>query len=159
MIGEREKKFMQHAIALSRRGMEQGDGGPFGSIVVKGDEIIGEGWNQVLCENDPTAHAEVMAIRDACKKLGTFQLTDCEIYTSCEPCPMCLGAIYWARPSRVYYANTKEDAAAINFDDSFIYREITVPHEEKKIPLIELQDEEALKVFQQWVGMNNRTLH
>ncbi|RBL91613.1 tRNA-specific adenosine deaminase [Chitinophaga flava] len=159
MIGEREKKFMQHAIALSRRGIEQGDGGPFGSIVVKGDEIIGEGWNQVLCENDPTAHAEVMAIRDACRKLGTFQLTDCEIYTSCEPCPMCLGAIYWARPSRVYYANTKEDAAAINFDDSFIYREIAVPHEEKKIPLIELRDEEALKVFQQWVGMNNNTLH
>ncbi|WP_245957360.1 nucleoside deaminase [Chitinophaga flava] len=150
---------MQHAIALSRRGIEQGDGGPFGSIVVKGDEIIGEGWNQVLCENDPTAHAEVMAIRDACRKLGTFQLTDCEIYTSCEPCPMCLGAIYWARPSRVYYANTKEDAAAINFDDSFIYREIAVPHEEKKIPLIELRDEEALKVFQQWVGMNNNTLH
>lgn len=150
---------MQYAVALSRRGMELGDGGPFGSIVVKGEEIIGEGWNQVLCENDPTAHAEVMAIRDACKKLGTFQLTDCEIYTSCEPCPMCLGAIYWARPSKVYYANTKEDAAAINFDDSFIYREIEVPHEEKKIPLIELRDEDALKVFQQWKAMNNKTLY
>lgn len=159
MIGERERKFMQYAVALSRRGMEQGDGGPFGSIVVKGEEIVGEGWNQVLCENDPTAHAEVMAIRDACRKLGTFQLTDCEIYTSCEPCPMCLGAIYWARPSKVYYANTKEDAAAINFDDSFIYREIAVPHEEKKIPLIELRDEDALKVFQQWKAMNNKTLY
>lgn len=150
---------MQKAVELSRRGMEQGDGGPFGSIVVKGEEIVGEGWNQVLCENDPTAHAEVMAIRDACKKLGTFQLTGCEIYTSCEPCPMCLGAIYWARPSRVYYANSKEDAAAINFDDSFIYREIAVPHEDKKIPLIELPDEEALKVFRQWKEKNNKTLY
>ncbi|QJB30224.1 nucleoside deaminase [Chitinophaga oryzae] len=159
MIGERERKFMQYAVSLSRRGMEQGDGGPFGSIVVKGEEIVGEGWNQVLCENDPTAHAEVMAIRNACKKLGTFQLTDCEIYTSCEPCPMCLGAIYWARPSKVYYANTKEDAAAINFDDSFIYREITVPHDEKKIPLIELRDLDALKVFQEWKAMNNKTLY
>nr|WP_295871134.1 nucleoside deaminase [uncultured Chitinophaga sp.] len=159
MIGERERKFMQYAVSLSRRGMEQGDGGPFGSIVVRGEEIVGEGWNQVLCENDPTAHAEVMAIRDACKRLGTFQLTDCEIYTSCEPCPMCLGAIYWARPSKVYYANTKEDAAAINFDDSFIYREITVPHDEKKIPLIELRDLDALKVFQEWKAMNNKTLY
>lgn len=150
---------MQYAVSLSRRGMERGDGGPFGSIVVRGDEIVGEGWNQVLCENDPTAHAEVMAIRNACKKLGTFQLTDCEIYTSCEPCPMCLGAIYWARPSKVYYANTKEDAAAINFDDSFIYREITVPHDEKKIPLIELRDLDALKVFQEWKAMNNKTLY
>lgn len=150
---------MQYAVALSRKGMEQGDGGPFGSIVVRGEEIVGEGWNQVLCENDPTAHAEVMAIRDACKRLGTFQLTDCEIYTSCEPCPMCLGAIYWARPSKVYYANTKEDAAAINFDDSFIYREITKPHEEKKIPLIALRDENALEVFRQWAAMNNKTLY
>ena len=150
---------MQKAVELSRRGMEQGDGGPFGSIVVKGEEIIGEGWNQVLCENDPTAHAEVMAIRNACKKLGTFQLTGCEIYTSCEPCPMCLGAIYWARPSRVYYANSKEDAAAINFDDSFIYREIALPHEDKKIPLIALPDEEALKVFRQWKEMNNKKLY
>lgn len=150
---------MQYAVSLSRRGMEQGDGGPFGAIVVRGEEIVGEGWNQVLCENDPTAHAEVMAIRNACKKLGTFQLTDCEIYTSCEPCPMCLGAIYWARPSKVYYANTKEDAAAINFDDSFIYREITVPHDEKKIPLIELRDLDALKVFQEWKAMNNKTLY
>lgn len=159
MIGERERKFMQYAVSLSRRGMKQGDGGPFGSIVVRGEEIVGEGWNQVLCENDPTAHAEVMAIRNACKKLGTFQLTDCEIYTSCEPCPMCLGAIYWARPSKVYYANTKEDAAAINFDDSFIYREMTVPHDEKKIPLIELRDLDALKVFQEWKAMNNKTLY
>ena len=150
---------MQHAIALSRKGMENGDGGPFGAIVVKGDDIIGEGWNQVLRNMDPTAHAEVMAIRQACKKLGSFQLQDCEIYTSCEPCPMCLGAIYWARPQRVYYANSKEDAADIAFDDSFIYREIKVPNEQKKIPLIALRDEEALEVFRQWKEKGDRTLY
>jgi tRNA(Arg) A34 adenosine deaminase TadA len=150
---------MQHAIALSRKGMENGDGGPFGTIVVKGDDIIGEGWNQVLRNMDPTAHAEVMAIRQACKKLGSFQLQDCEIYTSCEPCPMCLGAIYWARPQRVYYANSKEDAADIAFDDSFIYREIKVPNEQKKIPLIALRDEEALEVFRQWKEKGDRTLY
>ncbi|HVI48373.1 MAG TPA: nucleoside deaminase [Chitinophaga sp.] len=159
MIGEREKRFMQHAIALSRRGMESGEGGPFGSVVVRGNEIIGEGWNQVLCNNDPTAHAEVMAIRNACQKLGTFQLSDCEIFTSCEPCPMCLGAIYWSRPMRVYYANTKEDAAAIEFDDSFIYREINVPHSEKKIPLIAMPDPEAGEVFRQWKEKNDKTLY
>jgi tRNA(Arg) A34 adenosine deaminase TadA len=150
---------MQHAIALSRKGMENGDGGPFGAIVVKGDDIIGEGWNQVLCSMDPTAHAEVMAIRQACRKLGSFQLHGCEIYTSCEPCPMCLGAIYWARPQRVYYANSKEDAADIAFDDSFIYREIKVPNGQKKIPLIALQDAEALEVFRQWKEKGDRTLY
>ena len=159
MPGERERRFMQHAIALSRKGMENGDGGPFGAIVVKGDEIIGEGWNQVLCNMDPTAHAEVMAIREACKKLGNFQLHDCEIYTSCEPCPMCLGAIYWARPQRVYYANSKEDAADIAFDDSFIYREIKIPNDQKKIPLIALPDKEALEVFRRWKEKGDRTLY
>ncbi|RFS26431.1 nucleoside deaminase [Chitinophaga silvatica] len=159
MIGPREKRFMQHAIALSKKGMEKGDGGPFGAIVVKGDEIVGEGWNQVLLNTDPTAHAEVVAIRDACNRLGTFQLTDCEIYTSCEPCPMCLGAIYWARPQRVYYANSKEDAAAIEFDDSFIYRELNVPHSEKKIPLISMPDNGALEVFAEWKNKSNRTLY
>jgi len=150
---------MQLAVALSRKGMEQGDGGPFGSIVVRGEEIVGQGWNQVLCENDPTAHAEVMAIRDACRRLGTFQLTDCEIYTSCEPCPMCLGAIYWARPRRVIYANTKQDAAAINFDDDFIYTEIVQTPIERKIPFIHMPDEDALRVFQQWEALNNKTLY
>ncbi|TWF41487.1 tRNA(Arg) A34 adenosine deaminase TadA [Chitinophaga polysaccharea] len=159
MPGERERRFMQHAIALSRRGMENGDGGPFGSIVVRGDEIVGEGWNQVLCDTDPTAHAEVVAIRAACKKLGTFQLHDCEIYTSCEPCPMCLGAIYWARPQRVYYANSKEDAAAIDFDDSFIYREINVPHTDKKIPLIAMPEAAALEVFSDWKEKGDKTLY
>ena len=114
----RDERFLERAIELSKLGMNSSQGGPFGCIVVKGDEIIGEGSNQVTSSNDPTAHAEVIAIREACKVLGTFQLTNCEIYTSCEPCPMCLGAIYWARPSRVYYANTKEDAASIAFDAS-----------------------------------------
>jgi tRNA(Arg) A34 adenosine deaminase TadA len=159
MLGERERRFMQHAIALSRRGMENGDGGPFGAIVVRGEEIVGEGWNQVLTDTDPTAHAEVVAIRQACKKLGTFQLPDCEIYTSCEPCPMCLGAIYWARPLRVYYANTKEDAAAIDFDDSFIYREIAEDHAHKKIPLIAMPDKAALAVFRDWKEKGDRTLY
>lgn len=159
MIGEREKRFMQMAVKLSEKGMSNGDGGPFGTIVVRGEEVVGEGWNQVLRHNDPTAHAEVVAIRAACKKLGTFQLHDCEIYTSCEPCPMCLGAIYWARPQRVYFANTKEDAAAIDFDDSFIYREIEVPHAEKKIPLIGMPTEEALRVFRAWKEKGDKTLY
>jgi guanine deaminase len=159
MAGERERRFMQHAIALSRKGMENGDGGPFGAIVVKGEEIIGEGWNQVLADTDPTAHAEVVAIRQACRKLGSFQLDGCEIYTSCEPCPMCLGAIYWARPQRVYYANTKEDAAAIDFDDSFIYREIGVAHADKKIPLIALPDKEAWEVFRRWKEKGDKKLY
>jgi guanine deaminase len=159
MIGEREKRFMQMAVDLSRKGMENGDGGPFGSIVVKGEEVVGRGWNQVLLLNDPTAHAEVVAIRDACKQLGTFQLHDCEIFTSCEPCPMCLGAIYWARPQRVYFANTKDDAAAIDFDDSFIYKEIAVPHSDKKIPFISFPDADALQVFREWKEKGDKTLY
>ncbi|HEY1165796.1 MAG TPA: nucleoside deaminase [Chitinophaga sp.] len=159
MIGEREKRFMQMAVDLSRKGMQNGDGGPFGSIVVKGEEVVGRGWNQVLLLNDPTAHAEVVAIRDACKQLGTFQLHDCEIYTSCEPCPMCLGAIYWARPQRVYFANTKDDAAAIDFDDSFIYKEIAVPHSDKKIPFISFPDADALQVFREWKEKGDKTLY
>lgn len=147
------------AVDLSRKGMENGDGGPFGSIVVKGEEVVGRGWNQVLLLNDPTAHAEVVAIRDACKQLGTFQLHDCEIFTSCEPCPMCLGAIYWARPQRVYFANTKDDAAAIDFDDSFIYKEIAVPHSDKKIPFISFPDADALQVFREWKEKGDKTLY
>jgi tRNA(Arg) A34 adenosine deaminase TadA len=150
---------MQMAVDLSRKGMENGDGGPFGSVVVKGEEVVGRGWNQVLLLNDPTAHAEVVAIRDACRQLGTFQLHDCEIFTSCEPCPMCLGAIYWARPQRVYFANTKDDAAAIDFDDSFIYKEIAVPHSDKKIPFISFPDADALQVFNEWKEKGDKTLY
>ena len=136
MNSEREKKFLERAIELSRQGMKSGQGGPFGCVVVMGDEIVGEGCNMVTSINDPTAHAEVVAIRAACKKLNTYQLNDCEIYPSCEPCPMCLGAIYWARPKKVVYANTREEAAAIEFDDDFIYQEINAKMGDRKIPFI-----------------------
>src|SRR5882757_3960510 len=124
MLKPEEKIFLERAITLSKEGMESGKGGPFGCVIVKDNEIVGEGNNKVTSSNDPTAHAEVVAIRDACEKLNTYQLDGCDIYTSCEPCPMCLGAIYWARPRRVIYANTREEAAAIEFDDDFIYNEI-----------------------------------
>ena len=150
---------MQEAIALSRQGMENGEGGPFGCVIVKGDEIVGRGNNKVLQLNDPTAHAEVVAIRDACKNLNNFQLDDCEVYTSCEPCPMCLGAIYWARPKAIYFANNREDAAAIGFDDSMIYNEIETPIEKRKIPIQSLGREEALQVFRDWVANENKTLY
>ena len=147
---ELHQKFMTRAVELSIEGMQRGDGGPFGAVVVKNDQIIAEGWNRVLVSNDPTAHAEVTAIRAACQKLNSFQLTDCIIYTSCEPCPMCLGAIYWSRPLAVYYANTKDDAAAINFDDSFIYREIGLDKEQRSIPFIILQHDQADTAFKAW---------
>ncbi len=145
-----EEQFMKEAIELSRKYMELGHGGPFGCIVVRGNEVVGRGWNQVCSLNDPTAHAEIMAIRDACHNLGVYQLTGCVIYTSCEPCPMCMGAIYWARPDRVYYANTKEDAAQCGFDDSFIYKEISLPKHLRKIPVVPMDKQDALKVFELW---------
>ncbi len=146
----REEKFMAEAIGLSRKGISDNKGGPFGCVIVKGDEIVGRGHNQVTGLNDPTAHAEVMAIRDACKNLQTFQLDDCEVYTSCEPCPMCMGAIYWARPKMVYYANTRNDAAAIGFDDSLIYDEMACQLHQRKIPIVPLAREAALPVFKEW---------
>lgn len=150
MITEREIQFLERAIELSKAGMKSGKGGPFGCVVVCGDEIVGEGCNNVLSTNDPTAHAEVVAIRAACKKLNTFQLSDCDIYTSCEPCPMCLGAIYWARPRKVVFANTRQEAAAIEFDDDFIYSEINTPLGERKIPFICHPHPEAKKIFDFW---------
>lgn len=155
MMSEKEK-MMQKAIELSIKGSSEGKGGPFGAVVVKDGKIVGQGHNQVTSTNDPTAHAEVVAIRDACKNLGTFQLSDCELYTSCEPCPMCLGAIYWARPARVYYANTREDAAAVGFDDAFIYEEIPLPLSERKIEMIQLGREEAQKAFILWSEKENK---
>ncbi|HEV8080078.1 MAG TPA: nucleoside deaminase [Chitinophagaceae bacterium] len=146
----REEKFMMEAITLSQNGVRNNEGGPFGCIIVKGDTIIGRGNNRVTSSNDPTAHAEVVAIRDACKTLGTFQLEGCEIYTSCEPCPMCLGAIYWARPKAVYFANTRQDAASIGFDDSMIYEELGIDLDKRKIPIINVGREDALKVFEEW---------
>ncbi|HUC79996.1 MAG TPA: nucleoside deaminase [Flavisolibacter sp.] len=155
----REEKFMQEAITLSRQGMEQGEGGPFGCVIVKGDQIVGRGNNKVLSTNDPTAHAEVVAIRDACKTLQTFQLDGCEVYASCEPCPMCLGAIYWARPQKIYFANTREDAAAIGFDDSMIYKEIETPLPQRRIPVDTLGREDAIKVFEAWKAKEDKTAY
>lgn len=150
MFSEKDKRFLEKAIALSRKGMQNGHGGPFGCIVVKDDEIVGEGCNMVTSANDPTAHAEVVAIRNACKQLNTYQLTACDIYTSCEPCPMCLGAIYWARPRRVMYANTKMDAASIDFDDAFIYNEINAPMNKRQIPFIHFPHPLAIEIFNEW---------
>lgn len=141
---------MARAIQLSIDNVHSGRGGPFGAVVVKDGNIVAEGANQVTFTNDPTAHAEVLAIRDACKKIGSFDLAGCEIYTSCEPCPMCLGAIYWARLSRVYFANSGADASKIGFDDSLIYRELTQPRSQRKIPIIQMMREEALAAFRAW---------
>ena len=128
-IPEQQKTFMRRAIDLSRQKMNENCGGPFGAVIVKGDKIVAEGWNLVTSSNDPTAHAEVTAIRNACKALNTFELKGCDIYTSCEPCPMCLAAIYWAHLDGIYYANSRKDAAAIGFDDDFLYQEIPLPEE------------------------------
>jgi tRNA(Arg) A34 adenosine deaminase TadA len=141
--------FMRQAIELSRQNVAKG-GGPFAAVIVKDGEVIATGCNQVTQANDPTAHAEVVAIRNACARLNNFQLDGCEIYTSCEPCPMCLGAIYWARPERVYYANSKEDAAAIDFDDQFIYEELDRPLHQRQLPMIRLLAKEAIEAFRDW---------
>lgn len=153
---ENEIKFLERAVALSQQAMQEGKGGPFGCVIVRNGEIIGEGCNMVVSANDPTAHAEIVAIRQACQKLKTFQLNDCEIYTSCEPCPMCLGAIYWARPKRVVYANTRFDAALIEFDDEFIYQQINTDMLQRQIPFIHQPHPLALKVFEDWKKMENK---
>lgn len=154
---EQDKNFMRRAIELARKGMESNEGGPFGAIVVKDGKIIGEGNNCVTSSNDPTAHAEVVAIRNACKNLNSFQLEGCTIYTSCEPCPMCLGAIYWARPAKIFYACSKKDAAKIGFDDDFIYQEINTPIGDRTIETLQLMQEEAQKVFEAWEAKSDKT--
>ena len=141
---------MLRAIELSRTQMQSNQGGPFGAVIVKNGKIIGEGWNMVTSSNDPTAHAEVTAIREACKSLSTFELQDCEIYTSCEPCPMCLSAIYWARISKIYFANTRKDASDIQFDDDFLYQEIPKEISDRKIPMQQCCHQEAIEVFKEW---------
>lgn len=141
---------MREAIRISIAKMRANCGGPFGAVVVRNGRIVGRGWNEVTSTNDPTAHAEVTAIRDACRRLKTFQLADCELYTSCEPCPMCLAAIYWARFPRVYYGNTRKDAARIQFDDDFIYREVSRPVSRRKIRMKPLLRAEALVAFREW---------
>lgn len=145
-----KKSFMREAVRLSLVQMRAGKGGPFGAIVVRKGKIVGRGFNLVTSTNDPTAHAEVVAIREACKKLRTFQLDDCELYTSCEPCPMCLSAIYWARLKRVFYANTRKDAAKIQFDDDFLYREVGLPISRRSMPMKQLLREEAILAFKEW---------
>ncbi len=147
---------MREAIRLSLENMRSGKGGPFGAVIVKDGKIIARGFNQVTSTNDPTAHAEVVAIREACRELNSFQLEGCEIYTSCEPCPMCLGAIYWARPAKMYYANTKIDAAKIGFDDQFIYEEIDLHLTQRQLPSEQLLNDEALVAFQEWEDKINK---
>lgn len=153
----REENFMQQAILLSQQGMLNNEGGPFGCVVVKNNIIIGKGNNKVILNNDPTAHAEIIAIRDACNFLKAFQLEGCEIYTSCEPCPMCLGAIYWARPSIIFYANTRMDAASAGFDDDLIYKEISAEIGQRKIPMKALPNKDALKIFLDWKTKIDKT--
>ena len=148
--------FMARAIQISIENVRSGRGGPFGAVVAKDGEIIAEGANCVTEMNDPTAHAEVVAIREACKKLHLFELKDCDIYASCEPCPMCLGAIYWARPARLFFGNTAADAAKIGFDDSLIYRELSQTHSQRKIPMVQMMREEALEAFRAWGEKPNK---
>jgi tRNA(Arg) A34 adenosine deaminase TadA len=150
------KKFMLEAIKLAGENVEHNHGGPFGAVIVKEGKIIGKGGNKVTVTNDPTAHAEIVAIREASKNLGTFDLSGCEIYTSCEPCPMCLGAIYWARIGKLYYAATKEDAAKAEFDDSFIYAEFAKPKTERKLQSVQMLREEAVKVFEKWISKEDK---
>jgi len=150
---------MLQAIELAKNGMLAGNGGPFGCVIVKDGQVVGQGSNMVLKTKDPTAHAEVVAIREACKNLDNFQLDGCEVYTSCEPCPMCLGAIFWARPAKVYFACTKEDAAHAGFDDDFIYQEIEIKPEQRQIPMIPFLREESLKAFELWKEKGDKTLY
>ncbi len=153
---EKEKEFITEAIRLSIKNVEENKGGPFGAVIVKDGKIIARGTNCVTSLNDPTAHAEVVAIREACKVLSSFQLTGCEIYSSCEPCPMCLAAIYWARPDKLYYATSKEDAAAINFDDNFIYEEIAKPIAERKLFTQQIDRDAAIVAFEKWRSSKNK---
>jgi guanine deaminase len=151
------EKFMRMAIDLSEYNVREAQGGPFGAVIVKDGMVVARSANKVVPQNDPTAHAEISAIRLACQELGTFNLEGCEIYASCEPCPMCLGAIYWARIDKIYYANTKTDAAEIGFDDHFIYKELDLPMDKRKLPLIQLMRDEALSAFKLWSESESKT--
>jgi guanine deaminase len=151
-------EFMRRAIAIALENIRAG-GGPFGAVVAKDGRFIAEGANRVTVSNDPTAHAEVVAIREACRALGDFQLTGCDLYTTCEPCPMCLGAIYWARPARVFYAGSAADAAAAGFDDAFIYDELKVPHAARRIPMTQLLRDESLAIFSAWKQKPDKTAY
>ncbi|MBC6493102.1 nucleoside deaminase [Flavihumibacter stibioxidans] len=157
MLTEKQSGFMRLAIEQSRIGMEQGHGGPFGCVIVKDGEVLVATHNKVLSKNDPTAHAEIVAIREACQILDDFQLTGCEIYASCEPCPMCMGAIYWARPDRVFFAANRSDAADAGFDDSFIYEELELEYPDRKIPFVHCLTPAAGEVFQEWKMKEDKT--
>lgn len=150
-MNDSHETFMRRAIELAQEGIDKNQGGPFGCVVVKDGRIIGEGCNRVTSTNDPSAHAEIVAMREACRNLNSFQLDGCSIYTSCEPCPMCLGAIYWARPDNVFFAGTREDAAAAGFDDKMIYVELEKPNDERTRPMKNLLRGEAVEVFRNWV--------
>ena len=152
-------QFMKRAIELSREHMQKGAGGPFGCVIVKDGKIIGEGWNQVTSTNDPTAHAEVVAIRNASKNIKNFNLEGAVLYTSCEPCPMCLSAAYWARVDKIYFGNTRADAARHNFDDDFIYQEIPKALADRKIPIVQLLKADAYKVFQEWDAKSDKIFY
>ena len=151
--------FLREAIRLSLEKMEAGEGGPFGAVIVRGGEIIGRGWNRVTSTNDPTAHAEIVAIRDACRRLGTFSLPGCEIYSSCEPCPMCFAAIYWARLERIYYAATSEDATAVGFEDAPFYHQFVLPPESRSIQMLQDLRHEACQVFAAWQRKADRVMY
>lgn len=151
-----DKKFLRMAIDLSKHGMSHNCGGPFGAVIVKDGVVVGKGFNKVTSTVDPTAHAEVVAIRDACHYLNTFQLTGCTLYSSCEPCPMCLGAIYWARPDRLVFACTKDDAADVGFDDAFIYKEINVDYENRKIKTENMLREEGVEAMKLWLEKTDK---
>ena len=156
---EQAEKFMQYAIELGRKGMEAGNGGPFGAIVVKNGKIIGEGWNRVLSSNDPTAHGEITAIRDACKNIQSYDLSGCELYTSGEPCPMCLSAIYWAHVERVFYGFSIHSTATASFDDEHIFKELNKPASERKIPEIQILEAEALKILNDYTANPDRVIY
>ncbi len=151
------QEFMRRAISLGMKNVRTSAGGPFAAVIVKEGRVVAEGVNRVTATNDPTAHAEVVVIREACRKLGDFQLAGCDLYTTCEPCPMCLGAIYWARPARVFYACVAADAAAAGFDDAFIYEELNRIHGERRMPMQQLLREEALAIFSLWKQQEKKT--
>ena len=158
-MDDNDIRFMRRAIELAQNGVDTNLGGPFGCVIAKNGDIIGEGCNQVTSSNDPTAHAEIVAIRAACRTLNSFQLNGCFVYTSCEPCPMCLGAIYWARPAAIFFAGTRDDAAAAGFDDELFYDEIEKPNEQRQLSMKNLLREEALNVFQRWNDKPDKTAY
>jgi tRNA(Arg) A34 adenosine deaminase TadA len=154
--GRSHKEFLLEAVRLSGENIRAGKGGPFGSVIVRAGSVVARGTNLVTSANDPTAHAEIVAIREACRTLGTFRLDECDLYSSCEPCPMCLGAIYWARLRTVFFANTRRDAARIGFDDEFLYKEIPLTHNDRKLPITHIKLEEAEEIFREWEMMEHK---